>query len=282
MNKRQLLALSLTVGLLVVPLAAHADHHEVAPKPITWISYVQSQVGKSNALTQHLAENGAKIYDGLMADGHVITWGVAMPVNHAAGDDWNVAEWVTFRDWAAMDAFMGAFMGMQMAKSPEQMMAEQEKWLSLVEPGSHHDEIVRHLVVAQGETPPAYIDLSYFPVKPGQAESLKDLWMENQAPTMEKLKEAGDVLAYGLAVTVVHDGSTPPSVMVWTALPNLGSMDAMSAAMDAARKELGEEAQKERMKSFMSKVDLGGHHDRILLVTHNGGGGAGTGEGGSE
>ncbi len=278
MKRRQLLALSLLVGLLLVPLAAHADHHEEAPQPITWISYVQSQVGKSNALSQHLAEDGAKIYDGLMADGHVLDWGVAMPVNHFAGDNWNVVEWVTFRDWGAMDVFMGAFMGMQMAKSPEQMMAEQEKWLSLAVPGSHHDDIVRHLAVASGD-PPAYIDLTFFPVAPGQAGAVKDLWAEHDKPTMDKLQAAGKINAFGLAVTTMHDGSERPSVMFWTGLPNLAGKSAIAAAMDAAAKERGEEAEMKVMESFMSKVDFGGHRDRILLVTHNGGGGAGEGGG---
>jgi hypothetical protein len=281
MKRHQLLTLSLLVGVLLVPLAASADNHEMAPNPITWISYLQSQVGKSNALTQHLAEDGAKIYDGLMADGHVLDWGVAMPVNHFADDDWNVTEWVTFRDWAAMDAFMGAFMGMQMAKSPEQMMAEQEKWLSLVVPGSHYDEIFEHLVVAPGEAPPAYLDLSFFPVKLGQSGAIKKLWVENAKPTLDELQAAGTVRGFGMAVSKIHAANTPASIMFWTALPGLGSLDAMEVAMDAADKARGEEAQKALMEAFMSKVDLAGHSDRILIVTHNGGGGGG-GEGGGE
>ena len=110
MKTPRLLTLSLMLGLLLVPIAASADHHEMAPKPLTWISYVMSQPGKGTDLAGNIAAEGAKIYDGLMADGHIVTWGVALPINHFAGDDWNVMEWVTFRDWAAMDAFMGAFM----------------------------------------------------------------------------------------------------------------------------------------------------------------------------
>ena len=62
MKTRQLTALAVLAGLLLVPLAATADNHE-EPQPLTWLSFVQSQPGKSNQLTQHLAENGAKIYD---------------------------------------------------------------------------------------------------------------------------------------------------------------------------------------------------------------------------
>jgi hypothetical protein len=278
MKTRHLLALSLMVGLLLAPLAASAEEHEMGPKPLTWISYVMSKPGKGSALSQHIAEGGAKVYDGLMADGHILSWGVGMPINHNAGDDWNIAEWVTFRDWAAVDAFMQAFMGMQMAKSPEEMMAEQEEWLSLIEPGSHRDEIVRHMVVARAdETRPGYFSLSYFPVKPGKGGMLKELWEENAQPTLAKLQEAGTIGSFGLARTEVHDGATPSSFMFWTALPNLAAQDTTDAAFEAVDKERGEEAQKELMEQFASAVDLSGHHDRILMVTHLGGGG---GEGG--
>ncbi len=277
MKTRQRLALPLLLGLLLVPLAATADSHEMAPKPITWLSYLQSQPGKSMALGQNIAQNGAKIYDGLMADGHVLTWGVGMAVNHRAGDDWNIMEWVTFRDWAAADAFMQAFMGMQMAKSPEDMAAEQEEWQSLVEAGSHYDDIVRHRVVVRSEagTPPAYFRLSYFPMKPGQAGTLENLWVENVQPTMEELQAAGTIGAFGLAASEVHEG--PANVMFWTAMPNLAAQDAIDAAFEVADKARGEEANKEMMKKFASAVDLGGHHDRLIMVVHNGGGGGGEG-----
>ena len=84
MKRFRLIALVLALGLLLVPLAASADSHETGPKPLTWLSYAMSQPGKGTALTQHIAKEGAKIYDGLMADGHIVTWGVGMPVNHQA------------------------------------------------------------------------------------------------------------------------------------------------------------------------------------------------------
>ena len=278
MKMRQALGLSLMIGLLLVPAVAGADEHEMAPQPLTWISFVQSQAGKSMPLAQNIAKSGAKIYDGLMADGHILTWGVGMPVNHWPDDDWNVVEWVTFRDWAAVDAFMQAFMGMQMAKSPEDMAAEQEEWLSLVVPGSHHDQIQRHMVVMPSEgSPPAYFNLTYVPVKPGQGEKLKKIWVDNIQPIYAELQAAGTIGAFGLAADEVHDGSGQ-TFLSWTALPNLAARDAVDAAMEAADKERGEEAQKAMMMDLMSAADFSAHSDRILLVTHSGGGGGGEGE----
>ena len=287
MKRRQLLALSLLAGLLLAPLAASADQHEMAPKPLTWLSYVQSQTGKSNQLSQYLAKNGAETYDALMADGHIITWGVAMPVNHWADDDWNIVEWVTFRDWAAVDTFMQGFMARQMAKSLEQMMAEQKEWLSLVEPGSHYDEILRHMVVVPAPEAgrPGYYNLTWVPVKPGKGPALKKLWQENVQPTLAEMQGAGKVGAFGLAAAEIHDG-TGSQALFWSALPNLAAREAIDAAMAAAAAKRGEEAQKQLMESFNSLVDLPGHHDRLLLVTHYGGSGAGEaaaeGEGGGE
>jgi len=275
--RRLTLALSLMISQLLAPMAATADGDEQAPKPLTWISYVKSQTGKAMAVSKNLAESGAKTYDPLMADGRILTWGVGLPINHRAADDWNVMEWVTFRDWAAVDAFMQGFMAMQMAKSPEEMLAEQAEWQSLVEPGSHHDEILRHMVVvpAAGKRP-AYYDLAYFPAKPGQSEALRKLWVDNIQPTMAKLQAADVIYSFGLAETEVHDGSGP-GVLTWTAMPNLAARDAIDAASDAAAEARGEDAQKELMMSFAATVDAAAHHDRIIMVTHYGGGNGGDG-----
>ena len=282
MKKRQLAVLSLMIGLLLVPMVAAADNHEMAPKPLTWLNYVMSQPGKGTALTQNIAKGGAEIYDGMMADGHVLTWGVGMPVNHRAGDNWNVVEWVTFRDWAAVDTFMQKFMGMQMSKSPEEMMAEQKEWKSLVEAGSHYDEILRHMVVVPGQgPPPAYVQMTYTAAEPGQAETLENLWVGNLKPTMDRLQSAGAIGAFGLAAQEVHDGSGAELVF-WTALPNLAARDAIVAAMAVDAKARGEEAQMKMMKEFAATTDFSAHHDRIIMVVHNGGGAGDSGEGGGE
>jgi len=281
MKTRQLQALALLVGLLLVPMAANAESHEMGPEPLTWLSYVQAQPGQSGPLTQNLAKNGAKIYDGLMADGHILSWGVTMPVNHRAGDDWNVMEWVTFRDWAAVDSFMQAFMAAQMAKSPEEMMAEQKEWQSLVVPGSHHDEIVRHQVYSvSGETRPAYINLGYQTARPGKGQALAKQYKEWGDPTMKKLLEAGAITGYGFATPAVHGGGNGTHIL-WYAMSNLAARDAVSAGFDAAAEARGPEAQKEAMTKFAETVDITAHHDRIFMIVHlGGGGGDGDGDGG--
>ena len=282
MRARQLTVLSIMIGLMLLPLAAVADSHEMAPKPLTWVSYIQSQPGKSTALTQHLAENGAKIYDGLMPDGHVLSWGVAMSINHRPGDEWNVMEWVTFRDWAAVDSFMQAFMGMQMAKSPEEAQAEQEKWFSLTVSGSHFDEIVRHRLfqVSQEAGRLAYLTIGYHTSKPGQYQQLNGLLVDYATEVMGGLLEVGSINSYGVANPEVH-GASGGTHAVWYGASSLAARDAVRAARAAAAEERGEEAQGALMEEWGAATDWSAHHDRIFLVTHNGGGGEG-GEGGGE
>ena len=279
MKTRRLMAMALLACLLLVPLAARADSHE-GPKPLTWLSYVQSQTGKGFALSQNIAKNGAEIYDGLMASGDILSWGVAMPVNHRPGDDWNVVEWVTFPNWAGVDAFMGAFMARQMAKSPEDMKAEQEEWYSLIEAGSHYDEIVRHRVFkAAPDRKLTYLKLSYHSPRPGQYGALTEQLEKLAMPIMAKLFEDGAIGSYGLASPTIH-GGTQGTHAVWYGMSDLSAQDAVTAARAAAAEERGEEAQKAAMAALGEATDWPAHHDRIFMVIHLGG--QGGSEGGDE
>jgi hypothetical protein len=275
MKTRRLLTLSLLVGLLLAPMVANAQDES---KPLTWLSYLAAQTGKGGPLGQYLAENGAKIYDPLMAEGHVVSWGVAQPINHNPGDEWTHVEWVTFSGWAAVDAFMQAFMGAQMAKSPEQLTAEQEKWHSLVVPGSHFDEINRHQVIhVSAESRPAYFNLGYHSAKPGQGEAVQKLYEEYGVPVLSELQAAGTIGSFGMSTAELHGGSDS-SHLFWYSLPSLGAREAVDAAFEAAAEKRGAEAQGEVMAKFAAAVDFGAHHDRILLVTHLGGAASGEGD----
>lgn len=277
MQTARLSILALVTVLLVVPLAAAAEHHEEELRPVIWVSFLQSQYGKTFQLANLVADNGAKIYDGLMADGHILAWGVGMPINHWPGDDWNVMEWVSFRDWAAMDAFMQAFFAMQGAKSAEQLQAEQQEWLSLVEPRSHHDLIFRDvaLEVTPGAAPPRYLALGFQSPNPGQGGAAIELFKEHIQPVASKALADGIVSGYGLSVPEVHKG--PGELVFWFTIPSLASYEAMGEAIDEAAKTWGEEAWAKMAETF----DRSAHHDRIVTIIHNGGtprGGDGDGD----
>ena len=281
MKNRKLLTLSLVAALLLVPLAASADSHDQS-MPITWLSFVKAQTGKGGALGQHIAKGGAKIYDPMMADGHVLSWGVGQPINHLPGDDWTHVEWVTFSGWAAVDAFMGAFMAMQMAKSPEEMMADQEEWYSLVEPGSHYDQIVRHVffqpVADAGR--PAYISLGMYHAQAGQDSAVMEFYEEYAKPVMAQLQADGQIMSYGMYVEDIHAGSGWTHVG-WHTMPSLSARQAMIDAFDAAAAARGEDGQKAFMSKAMATFKPG-HQDRILVITHLGGSGGPEKPGGSE
>jgi len=280
MKTRNLLAFTLVAGLLFVPMAASADSHE-QPKPLTWLSFVKAQTGKGNALGQHIAKAGAKIYDGLMTEGKIVSWGVAQPINHMAGDEWTHVEWVTFTGWDAVDSFMQGFMAMQMAKSPEEMMAEQKEWYSLVEPGSHYDEIVRHQVLSPDTdgARPAYISLAFYKANRGQGGEVVKLFKEWGGPVLTQAQADGTIVAFGLYDHELH-GDDDWTHVAWQMLPSLGARDAVRDAYDAAEEARGEEGQKALMERARAAFAEGGHTDRLLVITHLGGGGGEAGDAG--
>ena len=96
-------------------------------------------------------------------------------------------------------------------------------------------------------------------------------------PALASLQAAGTIGSYGMTTTELHGGSEW-SHLLWYAMPNLAAREAVDAAYGAAAKERGEEAQKEVMAKFAAAVDFGAHQDRILVVTHFGGGDGGNGD----
>ena len=74
------------LSLAVVPTAAIAQ--DDGPRPLTWIAYSKVQPGKTADAVAFTLEE-ADLLDGLMADGTVLSWGLATPVNHRPGQSWN-------------------------------------------------------------------------------------------------------------------------------------------------------------------------------------------------
>ena len=274
MKTRHLLALLLAVGLLLPQFVAAQEEQEeeAQAQPITWVSFVQAQPGKGDALSKLIAEAGAKIYDKLMADGHALSWGVAQPVNHWPDDNWSHAEWVTFKDWEGVNQFVQAFIGAQMAKSEEQRAAEQAEWLEHVVPGSHFDAVNRHLVVGEpGKVErPWYINLGFYKAKPGQSGEVKKVYEKYAAPVMKKLQADGAVGGYGLYTSEIH-GDHSWSHVAWYFMPGLGARDAVRKGFDAAEAARSEEENKALQEKFEGAFEAGSHSDRILLITHLGG-----------
>ena len=238
---------------------------EAGDGPLLWISYVTAEPGKSNELGMRMAAEGAKIYDGLMEDGHVMSWGVAQAVNHYPGDDWTHLEFINFRDWAAVNEFIGRFMAGMQAMSEEERMADAAKWEELTVHGSHYDLIGRHEHLASAGGRPSYISLSTFNTKPGtDNDAVAEMYRKWRAPIMDELMEAGKLNAHGFYSRVMHGPEGWEDVTSWFTMSDLEAAE----AADAARSEEEGAAMMSDMQQKFEFPGRGNHTDRLLVVLH--------------
>ncbi|MDX1500820.1 MAG: hypothetical protein R3325_00550 [Thermoanaerobaculia bacterium] len=267
-----LLALALVCLMLLPAPAPAASHEEAEPEtmPILWVSYITAEPGKSGELGRHIATEGGKIYDGLLADGHAISWGVAQGVNHFPGDDWTHLEWVSFTSWAGVNEFVSRFMAAMGAKTPEEMAADQATWDELTVHGSHYDEISRFVHVAGDvDQRPGYILVSYFDAQSMQAVGgLGDLYRKRRAPMMDKLVADGKIIGHGAMVSEIHAEGAMNRISGYVAMSDLGDMDDLLAAEEANMAAMSEEDRKEWMETMRTNFDFSRHSDRILVVLH--------------
>lgn len=261
--------ITLAVVSLLLPTAVAAQDGD---GPVLWISYITAEPGKSSELGMYLGEEGAKTYDGLIADGHVMSWGVAQAVNHFPNDDWTHLEFVNFRNWASVGEFINRFMGKMQAMTPEERMEAGAKWDELTVHGSHYDTIGRHRHLAVGGGTPGYISLSTFSMSPGASvDAAKEIYKKWRAPIMDELMEAGTINAHGIYTMELHPTTGWADMTGWFTMPGLGAMDTVEAALVAADDARTEEQQAEWIAEVSKVFEMpaeGNHTDRVLVVLH--------------
>ena len=283
MGREALRTLSICLGLaaLLLPMPVEAaSHEEAAPMPLLWVSYITAEPGKSNELASLMGEQGRGLYDGLVADGHALNWGVAQAINHFPDDDWTHMEWVSFANWAGVGEFVNRFMASQQTKSPEELAAEAAKWDELTVHGSHYDEVVRFGHVAGDPAArPAYIRVGYMATTGfGAVQKVGKMYKKWRAGMLDKALESGDILGHGYFERAIHAAGGGWTVGAYELLPGLGAMDALDKAEQAYMAGLSEEERGKWMEAVTSTFDLDGHYDRILLVIHHSADGAGGGD----
>lgn len=250
--------------MLALPLATPAaaeEHEEQAPEPILWVSFMKSTPGSSQPLIQDLIAYNTELYAPLMADGQLFEWGVAQPITHRGNDPYNVIEWATFPDWAAVDAFVARFMGMQAAMTEEERAARQEAYLSTVVAGSHADAVNQSIHSATNGQRPGYIVVGFQKAHAGQGGKLVEMWQAHARPIYEGLMSDGAIQGFGLFTQAVH-GDSSWSHASWATVPGLASMTAIDKAFAAL------DDQEATMAEFMQLVDWDAHRDEIFVVVH--------------
>lgn len=250
------LALSATA-----PVAGESHEEAAPPQPIIWVSLLKAPPGGSQTLIGHIKEQGEDLYGQLLADGKIFEWGIAQPINHHRDNNpYDVAEWATFADWAAVDAFVAGFLARQAAMSPEERAANQKAYQSAVVAGSHYDAVHQAIHAATDGDRPGYLVIGFHKARPGKGAGLTQMWQSHARPVYEKLLADGKIKGFGLFTQALH-GDHTWTHGTWATVAGLAGVGDINKAFEKAMDE-------ERMAQMMETVDWESHWDDILAVVH--------------
>lgn len=255
--------LILSAVLVLLALAPLASAQEESG-PISWFALDTTTGGARNLISLTLKDD-APMYDGLLADGTLMSWGIAIPINHRLDDSWNYMLWTTMSDWGKVGGLQAGFEKLFASRSPEEMAASQKAYQEATVDGAHHDWIVRHQVhvPGTGEGSLRYFNTSYWKTKTGMEEKLTSFYKEHMQPVFEELRSAGTILGYGIFTQEIH-GDPEWSHVSWYALSDLAAIDAVGQALEAALTEA-------ELAEVFPIMEMDAHKDQVLMVVHLGG-----------
>ncbi len=258
--RRPIACVALLIVVAALPLSA-----QDGPGPISWLAFDTSAPGKSRDLIRMTIEDDGPMYDQLVKDGTLLSWGIAIPINHRLDDQWNYVLWANMADWSKVGGLQAGFEKMFASRTPDEMMAMQAAYNEATVQGAHHDWIVRQQIYRQGsgDAVPRYLDIGYFQAKPGMDQVMTEFFKNQIAPINEKLLAAGIIKGYGMYTQELH-GEQGWSHVAWTSYTNLGDKDKADEMFWANFSDA-------QMAEAMSLMDWGAHKDQILLIVHLGG-----------
>jgi hypothetical protein len=248
------------LALLVTFVAIPAVAQEEDKGPLTWVAFSQLNPGKTEDAVKLAMEN-KEFMDGLVADGTILSWGMATPINHFPDDTWNFVEWVNVANWAKVDEWFGRFMAHMQSIDEETMKSMQERGREIYVEGSHFDEIVRNHVFAagEGETAMRFMYAAMFNAKDDKA--MVKFFKEAVVPALDEMVADGTMTGYGIQSREIHVDSDWTH-RFWYGLPGLASIDKMTAKFGEA---MSPAVQGWAETVFKSK----GHYDKVLMILHS-------------
>lgn len=244
---------------LLLPVTAIAQDD---PGLLTWIGLIKTKSGKSDQVIGMTMQNDKPMYDRLIAEGKIESWGMAIPINHRVDDAWNHFTWATVKNWAAIGELQQGFQSMFAEMGAEKMKAMGEKFSEATHEGSHADWIVRHLEFKTGESGKAsrYFYFGYWTVKPGKNAALEKLYNNVVPKAYAPLIASGAITGYGLLTPELHGEDF--THLAWVSMPDLSGVDAINEA-------LGKTITPEQMQRVNEITVPGSHWDQVLLIIHN-------------
>ena len=249
--------------LLMIAAAPFATAEE--PGPISWLSFETTKSGKSRDLIGATIKEDGPMYDELLANGTLSSWGIAIPINHTPRDHMNFMLWATMSGWDNVGDLEAGFMKLFASRTPEQMAALNKGYHDAVVEGSHHDWIIRHHVhqMGDGSQMPKYFRIGYYKATPGNGGKVTDFYQKYLQPVYQRLLDDGTITSFGLSTQELH-GVGDWTHIGWYTMSKLGAIDTVQAAVDAAfTEEMGAE--------IGPMMDPSAHWDQVLLIVHMGG-----------
>ena len=261
---------SLTVAACALAVATAAPLLAQPAQPITWVAYTEGKPGKTSDWLKLTLKYDAPLYEKLMKDGVVRSWGVATPINHRPGFAWNLLTYVTVDNWAGVEKWAGTSMQAMAARPAAETKAIDAAYQAVEESGRHHfDEVVRNTILVPGKPDAriAYFYVGHYMARPGQESAATQLVKELITPLGDKLVADGAIIGYGLHEQVLHGQLQPDrkwTHRVWYALADLGGIDKLQAAVGGSMTPA-------LMARAAEVFDMSAHTDDVLMVLHQGG-----------
>lgn len=257
---KRLISLAVLFLIAAAPLATAQESG-----PITWLSFETTKSGKSRDLIGATIKEDGPMYDELLANGTLSSWGIAIPITHTPKDHMNFMLWASMSGWSKVGDLEAGFMKLFATRTPEQMAEGQKLYNEAVVEGSHHDWIIRHHVSQQGDgsQAPKYFRIGYYKATPGNEGKLTAMYKKYFQPVYQKLLDEGTITSFGLSTQELH-GVGDWTHIGWYTMSDLGAIDKVQAATDGVvTEEMGAE--------IGPMMDQSAHWDEVLLIVHLGG-----------
>jgi hypothetical protein len=232
--------------------AARAQQAE-ASKPVvyTYVSFfgvprAQWSAYEKNAASEH------KVFDGLLADGTILSYGDgALEVHEGLNAPTHVG-WFTSMSMAGL---MKALAALRSSASPASDIAYT----------MHSDAITMSTMYngKGGSTDNGYVLVQDWTPKPGRAEEFKDLLTKYRKPSLDAQVADGTLSGYSVEEDLIHT-DTPGAYTLIAVFPNAAAMDKFYAEIESLHTK-----QPLFGDVYSSTVDYAAHRDHLIRILYS-------------
>jgi hypothetical protein len=255
---KRMLCLS-TFGVLLMSLfafsapAARAQQAEAPTQPVVY-TYV-SFFGVPRAQWVVYEKNAAgerKAFDGLLADGTILSYGDgAMEVHEGLNAPTHVG-------WFSSSSLAGLMKALATLRTSAPPASE-------IVYTMHADEITMSTVYngKGGSTESGYVLVQDWTPKPGHAEEFRDLLIKYRKPALDAEVADGTLSGYSLEEDLIHT-ETPGTYTLIAVFPNAAAMDKFYAEIESLHTK-----QPLFGDVYSSTVDYAAHRDHLVRILYS-------------